>query len=371
MTLLTKPSIRSRYLASPVGHHGLRIPLYLIMTIAGVTCLVFSCSTETSSTLEYAPDSTEQNDDELPNERIPSGVRRVHGGIGVPKGPGWPPSIAIVDTGIDASNSELHVVGGINCATDDRANWGDVDGHGTTLAGVVGAKHNGTGIIGVAPGAELYAVRVFANETLASEENVLCGLRWIYDNAAGIDVALIAFNRPDDHEGEEATCESDELRQILCQLFDAGVTVVAAAGNQRADASSFLPAKLHEVITVGAIADFDGALGGLGLPTCGPGEDDSIANFSNTGPRVDIYAPGVCIQTTSLNSDGNAIDPSGTSLAAAHVAAAAAIYMACHVEVTPSEVRTALLESAETIWSDGTILPTVAVVPECVVPKED
>lgn len=371
MTSLTKRSVRSRYFISRIWHRGVRIPLYLILAIAGVTYLASSCSTVTSSSSESALDNTEQGDDELHNEHIPSGVRRVHGGIGVPKGPGWPPSIAIVDTGIDASNPELHVVGGINCATDDRANWGDVDGHGTTLAGVVGAKRNGTGIIGVAPGAELYAVRVFANETLASEENVLCGLRWIYDNAVGIDVALIAFNRPDDHKGQEAACESDELRQMLCQLFDAGVTVVAAAGNQKADASSFLPAKLHEVITVGAFADFDGALGGLGLPTCGPGEDDSIANFSNTGPRVDIYAPGVCIQTTSLNSDENAIDPSGTSLAAAHVAAAAAIYMACHVEATPDQVRIALLESAETIWSDGMILPTVAVVPECIVPKED
>ncbi|WP_419946967.1 S8 family serine peptidase [Candidatus Poriferisodalis sp.] len=296
-------------------------------------------------------------------------MRRIHGGSGIPKGPGWPPSIAIVDTGIEAFNSELAVTDGFNCATDDHADWGDVDGHGTTLAGVVGAKHNGSGIIGVAPGAELYAVRVFADETLASEDNVICGLRWIHDNADDIDVALIAFNRPDEHRTDVATCQADRLRQLMCQLLDAGVTVISAAGNQKADASGFIPAKLHQVITVGAIADFDGVPGGLGSPTCGPGEDDSVADFSNTGPSVDIYAPGVCIQTTKLNSIESTIDPSGTSLAAAHVAGAAAIYMACHVEATPTEVRAALLDSAETISQGDMTVPIVAVMRECTLPQ--
>ena len=328
-----------------------------------------SCSMGTSSSSETAIDDVGLDDSEVHDEYTPTGVRRVHGGTQVPKGPGWPPSIAIVDTGIDVSNPDLHVAGGINCATDSRADWGDVDGHGTTLAGVVGARHNGNGIIGVAPGAELYAVRVFANETLASEESVMCGLEWVYDNAADIDVALIAFNRPDYNETDNAPCESDRLKQMMCRLFDAGVTVVAAAGNQKTDASGLVPAELREVITVGAIVDFDRVPGGLGSPTCGPGEDDSVADFSNTGPPIDIYAPGVCIQTTILNSVEGTINPSGTSLAAAHVAAAAAIYMACHVEATPTEVRTALLESAETIRSDGFALPTVAVMPECIPAK--
>ena len=330
-----------------------------------------TCSTAASSGSESAITSVERGDSEVRKEYTPTGVRRVHGGATVPKGPAWPPSIAIVDTGIDRSNPDLHVVGGVNCATDDRADWGDVDGHGTTLAGVVGAKHNGSGIIGVAPGAELYAVRVFAHETLASEESVLCGLEWVRDNAANVDVALMAFNRPDARGTDSASCDSDRLRQLICQLFDAGVTIVVAAGNQKTDASAFVPAKLPEVIAVGAIADFDGVLGGLGSPTCGPGEDDSVADFSNTGPEIDIYAPGVCIQTTILNSDESTVDPSGTSLAAAHAAAAAAIYMACHADATPADVRTALLESAESMRSDGFALPVVAVAPECMHTKAE
>ena len=191
--------------------------------------------------------------------------------------------------------------------------------------------------------------RVFANETQATEERVLCGLRWVLDHAYKIDVALVAFNRVDDSVADDSTCEVDVLRSIVCALSEAGVTVVVAAGNQKADASGFVPAKLVEVITVGAFVDFDGLPGGFGSPTCGPGVDDGLADFSNTGPNIDILAPGVCIETVGLNGDESTVVPSGTSLAAAHVAGVAAIYKACHVDAAPDEVRTALLAAAETV----------------------
>ena len=300
----------------------------------------------------------------VPSDHLPSGVIRVGGGFRVPRGSGWPPSVAIVDTGIDASNPDLNVVGGINCATKGSDEWNDTHGHGTALAGVLGAKRNGQGIIGVAPGADLYSVRVFADEIVVSEETVLCGLQWVYDNAEKIDVALVAFNRPDGLP-VDSNCDSDKLRQVICRLFEAGVTVIAAAGNQKTDAAGFAPAKLNEVITVGALVDFDGIPGGLGSPTCGPGTDDEIADFSNTGSVVDLFAPGVCIETTKLEGLEETVNPSGTSLAAAHVAGAAAIYKACHEDATPNEVRAALLNSAETVHVDGNELHIAAVSPFC------
>ena len=305
---------RFRHLAEQHWLRRRRVRFCLLLAVWGTACVAASCSTGGTSTPGSALDNTEQEYGQLLQEHTPSGVRRIHGGAVIPKGPGWPPGVAIVDTGIDTFNSELAVAGGFNCTTDDHEDWGDVDGHGTTLAGVVGAKHNRNGIIGVAPGAELYAVRVFANETLASEENVICGLRWVYDNADDIDVALIAFNRPDEHPTDVATCEADRLRQLMCQLLDAGVTVVSAAGNQKADASGFVPAKLRQVITVGAITDFDGVPGGLGSPTCGPGEDDRLADFSNSGPSVDIYAPGVCIHTTRRLLSNRLVGAAGWSV---------------------------------------------------------
>lgn len=111
--------------------------------------------------------------------------------------------------------------------------------------------------------------------------------------------------------------------------------------------------------------DFDGVPGGHGLPTCGPGVDDSIADFSNTGPAVDIYAPGVCIETITLSDSDDVVTPSGSSLAAAHVAGAASVYMACHVNATPSEVRAALLDSAEIVQTGRSAIPMVSIYPFC------
>ena len=169
----------------------------------------------------------------------------------------------------------------------------------------------------------------------------------------------------DESAADETNCTADSLRQIICRLHEAGITVVSAAGNQKADAWAFVPAKLSQVISVGAIVDFDGVDGGLGSPTCGPGVDDKIADFSNRGASVDIYAPGVCIRTTKLKTLPDSVAPSGTSLAAAHVAAAAAIYMACHMEATPDEVKDALLDSSAMVSSDGMIVPTIVVISEC------
>ncbi len=332
---------------------------FVVLFVGGLLFFAVSCSTD-----YRGAESTGAQDNTGPrDEVVPSNIIRVHGGPEVPKGPGWPPRVAILDTGIDASNSDLNVVGGVNCTTDDSDDWIDTDGHGTSLAGVVGARYNGLGTVGVAPGAALYAVRVFADEILASEDDVLCGLRWVHDNADHIDVVLLAFNRPDAAVADSTNCESDSLRQAICRIYEAGITVVAAAGNQKTDAFSLVPAKLNQVISVGAIVDFDGIPGGLGSPTCGPGVDDQVADFSNRGTSVDIYGPGVCIQTTRLKSLQDDIDPSGTSLAAAHVAGAAAVYMACYVYATPNEVREALLESSGTVLSGDVSLPTVAVLP--------
>lgn len=296
---------------------------------------------------------------------LPKGVARVGGGFRVPEGSGWPPSVAIVDTGIDMANPELAVVGGVNCAGGDRDDWTDTDGHGTSLAGVVAARRNGEGLIGVAPGAKLYSVRVFANEMSVSEEGVLCGLQWIHDNAQEIDVALLGFNRRDRLDSNDSSCGTDKFREMICRLVEVGVIVVVAAGNQKVDARGFVPAKLDEVITVGAIVDFDGVPGGLGSPTCGPGVDDTVADFSNTGSAIDLFAPGVCIETTRLKEHDDAVDPSGTSLAAAHVAGAAAVYKACNVRATPDEVRSFLLDSAETLRIDDSDILVVSVAPFC------
>jgi subtilisin family serine protease len=128
------------------------------------------------------------------------------------------------------------------------------------------------------------------------------------------------------------------------------VTYVVAAGNSRADARNFVPAAYDEVITVSALADFNGTPGGGAAATCRPDVDDTFADFSNYGADVDLIAPGVCIGSTWLDDGYNTI--SGTSMASPHVAGAAALYKASNPTASPSAVKTALQAAGNSNWSN-------------------
>ena len=136
------------------------------------------------------------------------------------------------------------------------------------------------------------------------------------------------------------------LHQAVCNLTNAGVTVVAAAGNDGTDAASFVPASYDEVIAVSAFTDFDGQRSSAGCQAdfsdYGYECDDTLADFSDYGSVVDVAAPGVHVLSDSL--DGGQTTLSGTSMAAPHVAGAAALVLASNPTLTPAQVR-AVLES--------------------------
>jgi subtilisin family serine protease len=118
------------------------------------------------------------------------------------------------------------------------------------------------------------------------------------------------------------------------------------------------------VVTVSALADFDGQAGGGAAPTCRVDEDDTFASFSNFGADVDLIAPGVCITSTWMGGGYDTI--SGTSMASPHVAGGAALYAATNPGATPAQVQSALEGAGSSDWDnsddlDGTKEPLLDV----------
>ena len=245
--------------------------------------------------------------------------------------------IAILDMGV-GSHSDINVVGGYDCTGQNTTL--DNGGHGTHVAGIAAAKDNSTGIVGVAPGARVWSIKVLD----AYDGNwswVICGIDWVTAHADVIDVANMSLG---EDLGSSNQVYDGPMHQAIQRSVAAGVTYVVAAGNGSDDASSVIPAMYSEVITVSAIGDSDGKPGGQG-PALSAGGDDRFASFSSYGRVVDIAAPGV--DTYSTAPGGGFGRMSGTSFATPHVTGAVALYIAQYGRVGPSAVRAALLGTAD------------------------
>ena len=284
----------------------------------------------------------------LPAQIVPTGVKRVNGDLSSTMAGNGSGSVdadvAVIDTGITKS-ADLNVVGGVNCLSGSPKNYKDGNGHGTHVAGTIGARDDASGVVGVAPGARLWAVRVLDNEGSGSMSSVICGIDYVVSKASTIEVANMSLGGL----GTAGSCTDGGMREAICNATSAGVTFVVAAGNDSSDTATQAPAAYPEVITVSALADFDGYQGGVGSPSCRSDVDDSFANFSNYGDEVDIIAPGVCI--TSTWNDGTLATISGTSMAAPHVAGAAALYKQYYPQASPESVKNALLSAGGYNWN--------------------
>lgn len=282
---------------------------------------------------------------------IPTGVLRIHGDLNSTLagngGGSVDVDVAIIDTGIFEGHTDLNVVGGINCSKGRANKYSDGHGHGTHVSGTVAALDNNEGVVGVAPGARLWAVRVLDNNGSGFTSDVICGIDYVTRHADIIEVANMSLGG----SGSDTGCSGHPQHQAICNSVAAGVTYVVAAGNESDDAANHTPAAYDEVITVSALADFDGEGGGLGSATCRNDEDDSFADFSNYGVDVDIIAPGVCIESTW--NDGGLNTISGTSMASPHVAGAAALYKSANPAASPAEVKAMLVSNGADDWDSG------------------
>ena len=305
---------------------------------------------------------------------LPTGIDRIDGELSsTHSGDGTGSvnvNVAVIDSGIDVTHPDLNVVGGYNCAATSTASYTDFFGHGTHVAGIIGAKDNQIGVVGVAPGTRLWSFRAAGALGDGSVATALCSVdrvtrtRTDSDPTNDIQVANMSlgfkpFGNSSADDGNCGRTNRDPMHTAICASVAAGVTYVVAAGNASTDAANFIPPAYDEVITVSALADFDGKPGGLAAPTCRADEDDTFANFSNFGADVDLIAPGVCIYSTA-SSKGQLADASGyrllsgTSMAAPHVAGAAALYKSTHPAATPAQVKAALIANGTLDWNTST-----------------
>lgn len=249
----------------------------------------------------------------------PWGIRRVNAAASwtTPRGQGAGAAVAIIDTGVSRTHPDLAgvVLGGFNAMDPKKPEaWDDDQGHGSHVAGTIAGKRDGKGVVGVAPMAKVYAVKVLDKDGNGGFSDVIAGIEWAAKK--GIKVANMSLGAD---EGSEA------LKRAVTAANKAGMLIVAAAGNSGGPVG--FPASYPETL---AIAASDAK--------------DEVADFSSRGPEVDFIAPGVDVK--SVKMEGGWVELSGTSMATPHVAGLAALAVARGAS-TPAAVR-AMLTKAST-----------------------
>lgn len=284
-------------------------------------------------------------------QTLPTGVNRIDADRSSRFGSAaGAPAVAVIDTG-SGPHADLNVVGGTNCSS--GSSYNDGNGHGTHVAGTIGAKNDDYGVVGVAPGVPIYSVRVLNNAGSGSWSSVICGIDWVTANA--IKVASMSLGGAGSDSPSATDCTNaagDALHTAICNSVAGGTTYVVAAGNDGTDFAGFVPAAYDEVLTVTAMSDSDGKPGGLGgAPACRTSERDDVpASFSNyavldSDKAHTIAAPGVCINSTWKGGGYKTI--SGTSMATPHVSGTAVLCIAAgKCGSTPADVKTKLLADA-------------------------
>ncbi|TDU84102.1 subtilisin family serine protease [Kribbella voronezhensis] len=237
-------------------------------------------------------------------------------------------TVYVIDTGIYAEHKDFG--GRASVGTDtvgDGQNGVDCMGHGSHVAGTIAGT-----TFGLAKGAKIVAVRVLDCNGSGSTESVVAGIDWVTKNAKKPAVANMSLGG-----GADAALDAAVKASI-----DSGITYAVAAGNDNSDACGASPADQPDAITVGATDD-----------------KDAKATFSNFGKCVDVFGPGVDVESVGITAPDATAKMSGTSMATPHVTGGIALYLSEHPDAKPADVATALVAAAtpDKVGNPGTDSP--------------
>lgn len=226
--------------------------------------------------------------------------------------------VAVFDTGV-SPHPDLNIAGGVSFV-DSIEGYEDDKGHGTHVAGIIGALDNSIGVVGASPEAEIYAVKVMDSKGDGYTSSVIEGLEWAIHN--DIDIVNMSF---------VSSRYSEALHNSIQNAVNNGLLIIAAAGNEGKGQDLIqYPAKYPEVLAVGAV-------------------DSSFhrTDYSSTGAELDLVAPGFGVLSTMMNGDYGV--SSGTSVAAAHVTGSAALLWSQNRSWDVQELTNKLLETATSL----------------------
>lgn len=257
-------------------------------------------------------------------ETIPAGVSQIKAPMAWDSSRGKGINVAVLDTGIDFNHPDLapNYKGGTSFVPGQTVM--DGNSHGSHCAGTIAAAINGTGLVGVAPAANLYAVKVLDNSGSGQWSWLIAGIDWcIKNNMRVLSMSMGGGGAP---AALEAMCNA---------AFNKGLLLVAAAGNSGPGMGTVIaPAKYQSVIAVSAI---DSA--------------NQIAGFSSRGPEVELCAPGVDILSTIPG--GGFGKKSGTSMACPHVSGSAAVAWGGHRYANNITIRRLLAWTSDNLGVPG------------------
>lgn len=260
----------------------------------------------------YAIDAVPTADLQPLTQAFPSGITQIKAPDAWPSSQGKGIKVFICDTGIDSNHPDLvaNLRTGKSFVTSESSTE-DFHGHGTHCAGTVAAAMNQIGVVGVAPYAYLYPVKVLSASGSGNWSWLIAALDWIMDKK-GARIASMSLGGGGAPQALANMCKA---------AYKDGVLLVAAAGNSGPGNNTVgYPAKYKDVVAVSAVD-----------------ANDIIANFSSRGPEVDICAPGVSVLSTKRG--GGYGKMSGTSMACPHVAGVAALVWGSHRSVNNKKVR--------------------------------